>query len=147
MKKATARPAIGIWTERVSTRTKLSSSHKMFIANRDGWRVCRMRNSMHDSQQKAAEYHNLAAHAHRTAAVHQGQEDHLTGHEHSRQALEHSNTWIRREFRCFPSKVAENLAFVSKMLQQSLDFHKHSFSPPGVLSYESGGVSHPPAFE
>src|ERR1019366_1790260 len=92
MKKATARPAIGIWTERVSTRTKLSSSHKMFIANRDGWRVCRMRNSMHDSQQKAAEYHNLAAHAHRTAAVHQGQEDHLTGHEHSRQALEHSNT-------------------------------------------------------
>ena len=51
-----------------------------------------MRNSVHDSHQKAAEYHNLAAHAHRTAAVHQGQEDHLTGHEHSRQALEHSNT-------------------------------------------------------
>ena len=51
-----------------------------------------MKNSMHDSQRKAAEYHNLAAHAHRTAAVHQGQEDHLTGHEHSRQALEHSNT-------------------------------------------------------
>ena len=51
-----------------------------------------MRNSMHDSHQKAAEYHNLAAHAHRTAAVHQGQEEHLTGHEHSRQALEHSNT-------------------------------------------------------
>src|ERR1039458_9600339 len=35
---------------------------------------------------------NLAAHAHRTAAMHQGQEEHLTGHEHSRQALEHSNT-------------------------------------------------------
>ena len=51
-----------------------------------------MKNSMHDSQQKAAEYHNLAAHAHRTAAVHQGQEDHQSGHEHSRQALEHSNT-------------------------------------------------------
>ena len=51
-----------------------------------------MRNSMRNSQQKAAEFHNLAAHAHRTAAVHQGQEDHLTGHEHSRQALEHSNT-------------------------------------------------------
>jgi hypothetical protein len=51
-----------------------------------------MKNSMHDSQQKAAEYHNLAAHAHRTAAVHHGQEDHLTGHEQSRQALEHSNT-------------------------------------------------------
>jgi hypothetical protein len=51
-----------------------------------------MRNSLHDSQQKAAEYHNLAAHAHRIAAVHHGQEDHLTGHEHSRQALEHSHT-------------------------------------------------------
>ena len=51
-----------------------------------------MRNSMRNSQKKAAEFHNLAAHAHRTAAVHQGQEDHLTGHEHSRQALEHSNT-------------------------------------------------------
>jgi hypothetical protein len=51
-----------------------------------------MRNSMHDSHQKAAEYHNLAAHAHRTAAVHHGQEEHLTGHEHSRKALEHSNT-------------------------------------------------------
>jgi hypothetical protein len=47
---------------------------------------------MRDSQQKAAEYHNLAAHAHRSAAVHQGQEDHLTGHEQSRQALVHSNT-------------------------------------------------------
>src|SRR6266566_274300 len=31
-------------------------------------------------------------------------------------------------------------------LQQSLDFHKRSFSPPGVLIYESDGVSHPPAF-
>jgi len=47
---------------------------------------------MRNSQHKAAEFHNLAAHAHRTAAVHQGQEDHLTGHERSRQALEHSNT-------------------------------------------------------
>jgi hypothetical protein len=45
---------------------------------------------MHDSNQKAAEYHSLAAHAHRTAAEH-GQEDHVTGHEHSRQALEHWN--------------------------------------------------------
>jgi hypothetical protein len=51
-----------------------------------------MRNSMHDSHHKAAEYHNLAAHAHLTAAMHQGQEDHLSGHELSRQALEHSNT-------------------------------------------------------
>ena len=47
---------------------------------------------MRDSHQEAIEYHNLAAHAHRTAAVHHGQEEHLTGHELSRQALEHSNT-------------------------------------------------------
>ena len=58
-----------------------------------------------------------------------------------------ADTWIRREFHCFPSKVAENRAFVSEMLQQSLDFHKHNFNPPGVLIYESDGVSHPPTFE
>ena len=55
-------------------------------------------------------------------------------------------TWIRREFHRFPSKVAENLPFVSKMLHQSPDFHKRSFSPPKVLIYESDGVSHPPTF-
>jgi hypothetical protein len=46
---------------------------------------------MHESQQIAAEYRDLAAHAHRTGAQHHGKEDHLTGHEISRQALEHSN--------------------------------------------------------
>ena len=46
---------------------------------------------MHESQQIAAEHHDLAAHAHRTGAEHHGKEDHLTGHESSRQALEHSN--------------------------------------------------------
>ena len=45
----------------------------------------------HDSHQKAAEYHNLAAHAHLTAAAQHEKGDHLTGHEHSRQALEHTN--------------------------------------------------------
>ena len=55
-------------------------------------------------------------------------------------------TWIRREFHYFPSKVAENPPFVSKMLQQSLDFHKRSFSPPGVLIYEPGAVSPAPTF-
>ena len=45
---------------------------------------------MQNSHQKAAEYHDLAAHAHRAAAVHHEKGDHLTGHEHSRQALEHS---------------------------------------------------------
>jgi ABC-type transport system involved in Fe-S cluster assembly fused permease/ATPase subunit len=92
MKKAIARPEIGIWTERVTTLSKLLNLYKRFTVNPDGWRVCHSRNTMRDSHQEAIEYHNLAAHAHRTAALHHGQEEHLTGHEHSRQALEHSNT-------------------------------------------------------
>jgi len=43
-----------------------------------------------DSHRRAAEFHDLAAHAHRVAAVHHDKEDHLTGHEHSRQALEYA---------------------------------------------------------
>jgi len=46
---------------------------------------------MRVSQQVAAEKQNLAAHAHLTGAVQHGQADHLSGHERSRQALEHSN--------------------------------------------------------
>jgi hypothetical protein len=46
---------------------------------------------MHDSQQIASEHRDLAAHAHLTGAEHHGKQDHLTGHESSRQALEHSN--------------------------------------------------------
>src|SRR5579859_2036203 len=45
---------------------------------------------MNASHQKAAEYHDLAAHAHRAAAAHYEKGEHQTGHEHSRQALEHS---------------------------------------------------------
>src|ERR1700675_4875889 len=43
-----------------------------------------------DSHQRAAEFHNLAAHAHLTAIAHHGKEDHLTAHEHSRQAMEYA---------------------------------------------------------
>lgn len=43
-----------------------------------------------DSNGKAAEFHDLAAHAHRVAATHHAKGDHQTGQEHSRQALEHS---------------------------------------------------------
>jgi hypothetical protein len=43
-----------------------------------------------DSHRRAAEFHEQAAHAHRAAAVHHGKEDHLTGHELSRQAMEHA---------------------------------------------------------
>jgi hypothetical protein len=43
-----------------------------------------------DSHQRAAEFHELAAHAHRVAAAHHGKGDHQSGHELSRQALEHA---------------------------------------------------------
>jgi hypothetical protein len=43
-----------------------------------------------DWHQRAAEFHELAAHAHRVAATSHGKGDHLTGHELSRQAMEHS---------------------------------------------------------
>src|SRR5580700_6163303 len=45
--------------------------------------------SHYENHQRAAELHDLAAHAHRVAEQH-GKQDHLTGHEYSRQALEHS---------------------------------------------------------
>ena len=46
-----------------------------------------MPQSTHD---RAAELHNLAAHAHTAAATAHEKEDHLTGHELSKQAHEHS---------------------------------------------------------
>jgi hypothetical protein len=45
--------------------------------------------SHYENHQRAAEMHNLAAHAHRAADQH-GQGEHLTSHEQSRLALEHS---------------------------------------------------------
>jgi hypothetical protein len=46
--------------------------------------------SHYENHQRAAELHDLAAHAHRSAEEHRGKQDHQTGAEHSRQALEHS---------------------------------------------------------
>jgi len=46
--------------------------------------------SHYENHQRAAELHDSAAHAHRVAEQH-GKQDHLTGHEHSRQALERSH--------------------------------------------------------
>ena len=54
--------------------------------------------SMHN---RAAELHNLAAHAHEAAAVAHGKGDHLTAHELSKQAHEHSMNAL---------KLAEELA-------------------------------------
>jgi hypothetical protein len=43
-----------------------------------------------DSHQIAAEMHEKAAQAHRVAAAHHGKEDHLSAHELSSLALDHS---------------------------------------------------------
>jgi hypothetical protein len=45
--------------------------------------------SHYENYQRAAELHDADAHAHRAAEQH-GHQDHLTGHEHSTLALEHS---------------------------------------------------------
>jgi hypothetical protein len=47
----------------------------------------KMPQTTHD---RAAELHNLAAHAHSAAATEHGKGDHLTAHELSKQAFEHS---------------------------------------------------------
>jgi hypothetical protein len=46
---------------------------------------------MKETQQISAERRKLAAHVHQVGAESHGKEDHLTGHESSRQALEHTN--------------------------------------------------------
>lgn len=51
--------------------------------------------SHYENHQRAAELHDAAAHAHRVAEQH-GKQDHLTGHEHSRRALEYSERAHRR---------------------------------------------------
>jgi hypothetical protein len=53
------------------------------------------------SHNRVAELHNLAAHAHTAAAVAHGKGDHLTAHELSQQAHEHSVNAL---------KLAEELA-------------------------------------
>jgi len=50
----------------------------------------RDKGSHYENHQHAAELQNLPTHAHSSAAVHHGKEDHLTGHEMTRQAQEHS---------------------------------------------------------
>jgi hypothetical protein len=45
--------------------------------------------SHYENHQRAAELQEAAEHAHRAAEQQHGKQDHLTGHEQSRQALEH----------------------------------------------------------
>jgi hypothetical protein len=47
--------------------------------------------SHYENHQRAAELHDVAAHAHRVAAEQHGKQDHLTGQEHTRQALDRSH--------------------------------------------------------
>ena len=46
--------------------------------------------SPYENHQAAAELQDNAAHVHSVAAQHQGEQDHQTGHEATRQAMEHS---------------------------------------------------------
>jgi hypothetical protein len=52
--------------------------------------------SHYENHQRAAELHDVAAHAHRSADQQRGKQDHLTGHEHSRQELEHADAAHQR---------------------------------------------------
>ncbi len=63
---------------------------------------------MHDAHLKAAEQHELAARAHR-AGEQQGKQDHLTGHEYSRQALEHSPE-AHQDYRAPATRVGHGIA-------------------------------------
>ena len=47
--------------------------------------------SHYENHQRAAELHDLAAHAHRAAAEQNDKQDHLTGQELSKQAMERSH--------------------------------------------------------
>jgi hypothetical protein len=46
---------------------------------------------MHETHRRAAEQHELAAHAHRTAAEHNEKGDNETGNWHAERALEYSD--------------------------------------------------------
>jgi hypothetical protein len=62
-----------------------------------------MPQSTHD---RTAELHNLASHAHISAAVAHGKGDHLTAHELSKQALEHSEDAHRHSEQVRKDKAA-----------------------------------------
>jgi hypothetical protein len=50
---------------------------------------------MHDAHRKAAEQHELAARAHRTAAEHNEKGEHVEGKWHAERALEYSTNAFR----------------------------------------------------
>lgn len=60
----------------------------------------------YDSHQRAAEFHELAAHAHRVAMAHLDKEDHLTAHELTKQAMERSRRAHEASVRAFEESQA-----------------------------------------
>jgi hypothetical protein len=64
--------------------------------------------SHYENHQRAAELHDIAAHAHRSAAEAHEKQDHETGHERSRQALEHSQAAHQHTLQSKPSVVNEH---------------------------------------
>jgi hypothetical protein len=61
--------------------------HTALTHKASNWQENTLTQSTHN---RAAELHNLAAHAHAAAAVAHGKGDHLTAHELTKQAHEHS---------------------------------------------------------
>ncbi len=59
------------------------------------WRRSRIEKHMHDAHLKAAEQHELAARAHRTAAEHDEKGDNEAGRWHAERALEYSDHAFR----------------------------------------------------
>lgn len=81
-----------------------------------------MPQSTHD---RAAELHNLAAHAHAAAAVAHGKGEHLTAHELSKQAIEHSMN---------AHKLAEEARHEGRKVQQSVKRRSPNARPVCVVS-------------
>ncbi|MGA3095800.1 MAG: DUF2934 domain-containing protein [Bryobacteraceae bacterium] len=67
------------------------ASHAFCLPGAADGTIRALATTMRESDRIAVERQGSAAHAHRTGAEHHGKEDHPTGHESSRQALEHSN--------------------------------------------------------
>jgi len=62
------------------------------VKHRTGdWYVACLFNTMQDTHRKAAEHHELAAHAHRTAAEHNEKGEGEAGSWHAERALEYSD--------------------------------------------------------
>src|ERR1700686_5257730 len=89
---------------------------------------------------RAAELHDLAAHAHRTAATHHDKEDHQTGHEHSKQAMEHAGRAYEYSQQAHGESVSsvntagKNVQSVSGPAEQTKERPKAPVRGPGKRS-------------